>query len=201
MINEPVITIGGNLTGDPELRFTSTGQACANFSVAANPRVRAASGEWEDGETVFYKVTAWRNLAENIAESLRRGDPVIVIGRIRANVWEDRDGNKRRDNVVTADSVSVPLDRHRVRLVKVTREAREAPPAAGDDWTARAASPEPASQSGPEPAQEPASGPGAAGPAPAGNGSAARSGPDGAAPASTAPAGAGRSRRGRARTA
>jgi single-strand DNA-binding protein len=173
MISEPVITISGNLTADPELRYTPAGTAAATFNVASNPRVRDSTGNWADGEPVFYRVTTWRDAAENVAESLRRGDPVLVVGRIRANVWEDREGNKRRDNVITADSVAVPLDRHRVRLVKVTRE--------------RAA--EPASEP-----QEPAeSEPGATATPAAPNGSPARSEPQ------AADAGSGsRTRRGRA---
>jgi single-strand DNA-binding protein len=133
VINEPTITISGNLTADPELRYTATGLACAAFTVAHNPRVKGADGEWRDGETSFFRVTAWRDEAENIVESLSRGDPVIVTGRVRTNVWEDKHGQTRRDLVVTADAVAVPLARHRVRLVKVTRDARAAEPQGGPE--------------------------------------------------------------------
>jgi single-strand DNA-binding protein len=150
MINEPQMTIAGNLTADPELRFTATGLATAAFTVAANPRFRTASGEWENGDSVFMRVTAWRNLAENIAESLRRGDPVIVIGRYRQRGYETREGEKRTSHEIQADSVSVPLDRHRVRLVKVTREApgdgRANQDAAGAESPANSPAPGPTDQ-------------------------------------------------------
>jgi single-strand DNA-binding protein len=125
MINEPTIMISGNLTADPELRYTASGLPCATFTVAHNPRVKGADGEWHDGEPSFFRVTAWRDEAENIAESLRRGDPVIVTGRVRTNIWEDKHGQARRDLVVTADAVAVPLARHRVRLIKVSRAGRD----------------------------------------------------------------------------
>lgn len=124
-LNFPVITVTGNLTGDPELRFTPTGQSVANFSVASNPRIRDnATGEWVNGETVFTRVVCWRFLAENVAESLRRGDPVIVTGRLQEKAYEDREGNKRRQHEILADAVGVSLDNRIVRgIVKVTRDA------------------------------------------------------------------------------
>ena len=124
MLNEPTITISGNLTGDPELRFTAAGQPVATFSVASNPRFQnRETGEWENGTAVFLRVTAWRDLAENVCESLRRGDPVIVVGRFRQRTWTDEaTGADRRADDVQADTVAVPLDRRRVRMVKVTRE-------------------------------------------------------------------------------
>ena len=124
-LNEPQITIAGNLTGDPELRFTSIGIACANFSIAANPRFRdSTSGEWQNGETVFMRVTAWRDLATNLCESLRKGDPVLVVGRIRQRTWTPEGSDKeQRFTEVQADTVAVPMDRRILRLTKVTRES------------------------------------------------------------------------------
>jgi single-strand DNA-binding protein len=171
VINEPTITISGNLTADAELRYTPTGIAAAAFTVASNPRIRDTDGAWQDGEPLFYRVTAWRDEAENIVESLRKGDPVIIIGRERANVWEDKHGQARRDHVVTADSVSVPLARHRVRLIKVTRAARSGEPQDGTPGPAAAqepdGQPEPgspaAARSEPQEASSPGTAPGRAG--------------------------------------
>jgi single-strand DNA-binding protein len=125
MINEPQITIAGNLATDPELRYTPTGQPVASFSVASNPRFRNAAGEWENGTTVFLRVTAWRDLAENICNSLKRGDPIIVVGRFRQRTWKADDGTDRRTDEIQADKVGVDLDRRIVRMTKVTRDKRE----------------------------------------------------------------------------
>lgn len=123
MLTEPIITISGNMAGDPEMRFTPSGLAVASFSVAANPRrFDAGTGEWVNGDPVFMRVTAWRDLAENLCASLRRGDPVLVVGRLRQNSWETRDGEKRRTDEIQADTVAVPLDRRIVRMTKTTRE-------------------------------------------------------------------------------
>jgi len=128
MLNEPQLTIMGNLTGDPELRYTPTGIPTASFSVAQNPRYRnTATGEWEDGEPVFMRVQCWRDEAENVCQSLRRGDPVLVIGRVRQRTWTDNEDNPHRVTEVTADSVAVPLARRMVRLVRVTREQTPGP--------------------------------------------------------------------------
>jgi single-strand DNA-binding protein len=144
MLNEPQVIIGGNLASDPELRYTPSGIAVAGFSVAQNPRYRDnASGEWRDGEPVFMRCTVWRDEAENLCQSLRRGDPVIVIGRIRQRVFTpDGEDNSRRLTEVTCDSVSVPLARRIVRLTKVTRE-RATDPAPDGAQDSPGDSPEP----------------------------------------------------------
>jgi single-strand DNA-binding protein len=132
MISEPTITIQGNLAGDPELRYVPSGTACASFTVAANPRVRDAEGNWGDGPPVFLRCTAWRELAEHAAASLRRGDPVLVVGRFRQREYQTDAGEKRRADDIQADTVAVPLDKREVRLIKVTRETPAAAgPAAG----------------------------------------------------------------------
>jgi single-strand DNA-binding protein len=121
-LNEPTITITGNLTADPELRFTASGQAVASFTVAQNPRYRdSASGEWKDGDSVYLRCTAWRHVAENICESLQRGDPVIVIGRFRINKYTDKQGEAKQSNDIQVDAVGVSLERHTVRLRRTTR--------------------------------------------------------------------------------
>ncbi|QNO01108.1 ssDNA binding protein [Mycobacterium phage CELFI] len=88
------ITIQGNLTADPELRFLDSGVAVAQFSVASTPRVKKGD-EWVDGETLFLRATVWRELAEGAAEALRKGDSVVVIGKLKQRSFETREGEKR----------------------------------------------------------------------------------------------------------
>lgn len=96
MAGEIEITVVGNLVADPELRFTSSGVACTNFTVAAtSKRFSKESGQFEDGDSVFLKCTAWRGLAENIAESLHRGQHVIVQGHVVQRSFETKQGEKR----------------------------------------------------------------------------------------------------------
>jgi single-strand DNA-binding protein len=98
------VTVIGNLTRDPELRFTASGDAVANFSVAVNERVREGD-TYVDGEPSYYDVTAWKKFAENIAENLRKGDRVIVIGRMKVEKFAGRDGEQRSKPVITAEEV------------------------------------------------------------------------------------------------
>lgn len=86
-------SVAGNLTKDPELRYTSTGRAVSNLRIAASERVRdAKTGEWKDGPAVFYDVQAWGNLAENVCEYLQRGDRIVAEGRWAVSRWEDKEG-------------------------------------------------------------------------------------------------------------
>lgn len=97
MANETTLVVVGNLTGDPELRFTSSGAAVAKFTVASTPRVLdRQSGQWRDGEPLFITCTAWRDLAEHVAESLTRGVRVIVSGRLRLARWQDKTSGEKR---------------------------------------------------------------------------------------------------------
>jgi len=119
MANETIATIVGNLTADPELRFTPNGVAVANFTVASTPRTfHRQSGEWRDGDALFLRCTAWRDPAEHIAESLTRGDRVVVQGRLRQRSFETRDGNKRTVVELDVDDVGPSL---RYATVKVTK--------------------------------------------------------------------------------
>src|SRR3954449_5812233 len=96
MSGETVLTIIGNLTGDPELRFTPSGSAVANFTVASTPRTfDRQSQEWKDGETLFLRCSIWREAAENVAESLSRGSRVIVTGRLKQRSFDTKEGEKR----------------------------------------------------------------------------------------------------------
>lgn len=122
------ITINGNVVGDPELRFTPSGAAVANFSVASTPRkYDKNSGEWVDGTTTFLKVNAWRELAEGAADALVKGDPVVVIGKLTQRSYENNAGEKRTVFEVEADDIGKS-----VRLRKPRGESRSAPAAAAD---------------------------------------------------------------------
>ena len=96
MAGETTVTVIGNLTGDPELRFTPSGVAVANFSVASTPRIYDAQAKaWKDGEALFMRCTLWRQPAENLAESLTKGARVIVYGTLKQRTYETREGEKR----------------------------------------------------------------------------------------------------------
>jgi single-strand DNA-binding protein len=100
--------IVGNLVDDPELRFTNTGTAVANLRVAVTQRVQQ-NGQWRDGETSFFRVNCWRDQAEHLADSLAKGDRVIVTGRLRQRSWETPEGDKRSVTEIEADEVGASL--------------------------------------------------------------------------------------------
>ena len=100
MAGDTVITVIGNITGDPELRFTPSGAAVANFTVASTPRqFDRQSNEWKDGETLFMRCSVWREAAENVAESLVRGSRVIVSGRLKSRSWDDKETGKKQSRI------------------------------------------------------------------------------------------------------
>jgi single-strand DNA-binding protein len=116
------ITIIGNLVGDPELRYTPTGQAVATFRVASTPRfMDRQTNEWKDGDSLFLSCNVWRQAAENVAESLQRGMRVIVNGRLRQRSYETREGEKRTVYEIEVDEVGPSL---RNASAKVTRSSR-----------------------------------------------------------------------------
>lgn len=116
------ITIAGNLVDDPELRYTPTGQAVARFRVASTPRFRDnATGEWKDGDSLFLTCNAWRQAAENVAESLQRGMRVVVSGRLRQRSYETREGEKRTVYEVEVDDVGPSLRNASAKVTKTTR--------------------------------------------------------------------------------
>src|SRR6266705_6623725 len=122
MAGETVITVVGNLTADPELRFTPSGAAVASFTVASTPRTfDKQTNEWKDGEALFLRCSAWRQMAENVAESLQRGYRVIVQGRLVQRSFETREGEKRTVYEVEVDEVGPSL---RNASAKVTKTAR-----------------------------------------------------------------------------
>ncbi len=116
------MTIAGNLTGKPELRFTPGGAAVCKFSVAATPRVYdQKTSEWRDGDPLFLNCTAWRDLAENIAESLDKGTRVVVTGRLRMSVWETEGGDKRTSYTLDVEDVGASLRFAQATITKVSR--------------------------------------------------------------------------------
>src|SRR6478735_6123721 len=122
MAGDTVITVIGNITGDPELRFTPSGAAVANFTVASTPRAfDRQSNEWKDGETLFMRCSVWRDAAENVAESLGRGTRVIVSGRLKSRSYETKEGEKRTVVEMEVDEVGPSL---RYASAKVTKTQR-----------------------------------------------------------------------------
>jgi single-strand DNA-binding protein len=122
MAGDTQITLAGNLVDDPQLRYTPSGQAVANFRVASTPRFRDnATGEWKDGDSLFLSCNVWRQAAENVAESLQRGMRVIVQGRLRQRSYETKEGEKRTVYEIEVDEVGPSL---RNASAKVTRSTR-----------------------------------------------------------------------------
>jgi single-strand DNA-binding protein len=119
---DTVITVIGNLTADPELRFTPSGAAVANFTVASTPRqFDRQSNEWKDGEALFLRCNIWREAAENVAESLTRGSRVIVSGRLKQRSFETREGEKRTVVELEVDEIGPSL---RYATAKVNKASR-----------------------------------------------------------------------------
>src|ERR687896_1758291 len=123
MAGETVITVVGNLVDDPELRFTPSGAAVANFRIASTPRTfDRQTNEWKDGEALFLTCTVWRQAAENVAESLQRGMRVIVQGRLKQRSYETREGEKRTVYEIEADEVGPSLRNATAKVVKTQRQ-------------------------------------------------------------------------------
>jgi single-strand DNA-binding protein len=148
MSGETQITIIGNTTKDPEMRFTPSGVAVAKFTVASTPRTyNKQTQAWEDGSTLFLPVTVWRQQAEHVAESVVQGCRVVIQGRLSQRSYEDRDGQKRTVYEVEADEVAVSLRNATAKVTKAGSgggqgqgQARQRSQAAGsgDPWGASA---------------------------------------------------------------
>ena len=122
MAGDPVITLVGNLTSDPELRFTPNGAAVANFTVASTPRMfDRKSGEFRDGETLFMRCSLWRDAAENVAESLSRGTRVIVQGRLKSRSFDTKEGERRTVMELDVDEIGPSLRFAKAQVSKVER--------------------------------------------------------------------------------
>ncbi|MEA2498076.1 MAG: single-strand DNA-binding protein [Actinomycetota bacterium] len=109
MASDNCVTLVGNITDDPELRFTPSGAAVANFTVAVNRRYKNPDGQWEDKLDGFFRCNCWRDMAENISESLKKGMRVMVVGRLQQRSWEDGEGNKRSVVEIQVDEVGPSL--------------------------------------------------------------------------------------------
>ena len=148
MAGDTVITVIGNLTADPELRFTPSGAAVANFTVASTPRTfDRQTNEWKDGEALFLRCNIWREAAENVAESLTRGSRVIVSGRLKQRSFETREGEKRTVVELEVDEIGPSLKYATAKVNKASRSggggggfgsgggggSRAAAPAGGSD--------------------------------------------------------------------
>src|SRR5688572_17053883 len=130
MAGETTITVIGNLTSDPELRFTPSGSAVANFTIASTPRTfDRQSNEWKDGETLFLRASVWREAAENVAESLTKGMRVIVSGRLKSRSYETKEGEKRTVIELEVDEIGPSL---RYANAKVNRTQRSSGGGAGN---------------------------------------------------------------------
>ena len=119
MANDTQITVIGNLTDAPEVRFTPSGAAVANFTIASTPRTfDRNSNEWRDGETLFLRSSVWREQAENVAESLGKGDKVIAQGKLKSRSYEDKDGQRRTVTEFDVEDIGPALAK---ATAKVTR--------------------------------------------------------------------------------
>lgn len=134
MAGETIITIVGNLTADAELRYTPSGAAVSNFTVASTPRTfDKATNEWKDGDALFMRCNAWRQLAENVAESLTRGARVVVTGRLKQRSFETKEGDKRTVVELDVDEIGPSLKYATATVNKVARS--------GADWERTGANP------------------------------------------------------------
>lgn len=140
MANDTTITIVGNLTADPELRFTNSGAAVASFTVASTPRTfDRQANEWKDGEAMFLRCSVWRDAAENVAESLEKGARVVVQGRLKQRSYTDREGNNRTSIELDVEEIGPSLKYATAKPTKVQRNGGGRPQSAPqrDDtgWT------------------------------------------------------------------
>ena len=143
MANETVITVIGNLTSDPELRYTQNGLAVANFTIASTPKVwDKQAGEFKDGEALFLRASVWREFAEHVAGSLVKGSRVIAVGQLKQRSYETKEGEKRTSIELDIDSIGPHL-RYATAQVTKSQAARQAvqseqwvdlKPAAADTW-------------------------------------------------------------------
>lgn len=134
-MSENSVTLVGNLTDDPELRFTAQGAAVANFRIAVSKRIRdPQTNEWKDGDTSFFRVNVWRQLAENVAESLTRGTRVIVTGTLKMRQWETQEGEKRSVVEVEATEVGPSLKWATAKMEKTSRQSGGQASSGGGDW-------------------------------------------------------------------
>ncbi|HEY8590215.1 MAG TPA: single-stranded DNA-binding protein [Naasia sp.] len=148
MAGLPEITMAGTLVADPELRFTPSGAAVCSFNIACNSRRKNDRGEWEDGDATFIRGQVWRQMAENVAESLRKGQRVMVTGELRQRSYETREGEKRTVYEVDATEIGASLKFAVARVEKAGRSGGGERPSGGrsssydapDPWSSAPAS-------------------------------------------------------------
>lgn len=132
MAGETVVTVVGNLTADPELRYTASGLAVANFTIASTPSVfDRASNEWKDGEALFLRASVWRDFAENVASSLTKGMRVVATGKLKQRNYETKEGEKRTAIELEVDEIGPSL---RYATVSVTKTSGGSRSNSGDSW-------------------------------------------------------------------
>ena len=130
------VTVEGRLAADPELKFLQSGAAVCNFRIAHTERkMNQQTQQWEDGATLWFPVTAWRGLAENCAESLHKGDAVIVYGDLTEEEWENREGQKQVSKRINAKWVGPSLSNATVTINRPQRQQGGQPQQQGDPWT------------------------------------------------------------------
>jgi single-strand DNA-binding protein len=135
MAGETTITVVGNLVDDPELRFTPSGAPVANFRIASTPRTfDRQTNEWKDGDTLFLSCSVWRQMAENVAESLQRGMRVIVNGRLKSRQYETREGEKRTVFEIDVEEVGPSLRSATAKVAKTTRSGGNFSGGGGGGW-------------------------------------------------------------------
>ena len=135
MSNDTTITVVGNLVAAPELRFTPAGAAVANFTVASTPRAcDKQAQEWKDGEALFLRCNAWKQLAENVTESLDKGSRVIVTGRLKQRSWVTKEGEKRTGFEVEVDEVGPSLKHASAKVTRNVRGDSSRRPASDDPF-------------------------------------------------------------------
>ena len=132
MASDNQVILVGNLTDDPELRYTPNGAAVCKFRIAVNRRIQDGAGQWKDGEASYFSVNCWRGLAENAAETLTRGTRVLVAGRLNFRSWENQDGDKRTAIEVEADEVGPSLKWATARIERNPRSGGAA--TSCSDW-------------------------------------------------------------------
>jgi len=157
MAGETVITVVGNLVDDPELRFTPSGAAVANFRIASTPRTfDKQTNEWKDGDSLFLSCSVWRQAAENVAESLQRGMRVVVQGRLKARTYETREGEKRTVFEIEVEEVGPSLKYATAKVTRTTRSGGSGGFSGGQGGGSGDADPwaSPAPQSGQQPAPQ-----------------------------------------------
>jgi len=168
MAADNTVTLVGNITEDPELRFTPSGRQVANFTVAVNRRFRNDSGQWEDKLDGFFRCSVWAGMAENVAESLVKGSRVVVVGRLQQRSWEDPEGNKRSAVDVAVDEVGPSLRWATASIQKSQRSGGRSdwsgPPADTGQQQGAPQQPAPQQQPGAEDWSAPAQAPSDSGP-------------------------------------